>query len=121
MFTDLGRMALNPDVTVRARGVMEKCSFCVQRIQLGKLEAKKQKRRPVDGEIVTACAQSCPTEAIVFGDMKDPNSRISKLLRREDGERAFHSPASINVQPNVTYLTKIRNSESEFFAPEVEA
>jgi MoCo/4Fe-4S cofactor protein with predicted Tat translocation signal len=120
MFTDLGRMVLNPDVTVRARGVMEKCSFCVQRIQLGKLEAKKQKRRPMDGEIVTACAQSCPTDAIVFGDMKDPNSRISKLLRREDGERAFHSLASINVQPNVTYLTKIRNSESEFFAPEVE-
>ncbi|MBH8558355.1 TAT-variant-translocated molybdopterin oxidoreductase [Hymenobacter negativus] len=118
MFTDLGRMVLNPDVTVRARGVMEKCSFCVQRIQLGKLEAKKQKRRPVDGEIVTACAQSCPTEAIVFGDMKDPNSRISKLLRREDGERAFHSLDSINVQPNVTYLTKIRNSESEFFGKE---
>ena len=118
MFTDLGRMVLNPDVTVRARGVMEKCSFCVQRIQLGKLEAKKQKRRPVDGEIVTACAQSCPTEAIVFGDMKDPKSRISKLLRREDGERAFHSLDSINVQPNVTYLTKIRNSESEFFAKE---
>ena len=118
MFTDLGRMVLNPDVTVRARGVMEKCSFCVQRIQLGKLEAKKQKRRPVDGEIVTACAQSCPTEAIVFGDMKDPNSRISQLLRREDGERAFHSLDSINVQPNVTYLTKIRNSESEFFGKE---
>ena len=118
MFTDLGRMVLNPDVTVRARGVMEKCSFCVQRIQLGKLEAKKQKRRPVDGEIVTACAQSCPTDAIVFGDMKDPKSRISKLLRREDGERAFHSLDSINVQPNVTYLTKIRNSESEFFAKE---
>lgn len=118
MFTDLGRMVLNPDVTVRARGVMEKCSFCVQRIQLGKLEAKKQKRRPRDGEIVTACAQSCPTEAIVFGDMKDPNSRISQILRREDGERAFHSLDSINVQPNITYLTKIRNSESEFFAKE---
>ena len=118
MFTDLGRMVLNPDVTVRARGVMEKCTFCIQRIQLGKLEAKKQKRRPQDGEIVTACAQSCPTDAIVFGDMRDPESRISKLLRREDGERAFHSLESINVQPNVTYLTKIRNSESEFFAKE---
>lgn len=118
MFTDLGRMVLNPDVTVRARGVMEKCSFCVQRIQLGKLEAKKQKRRPQDGEIVTACAQSCPTEAIVFGDMRDPASRISQLLRREDGERAFHALDSINVQPNVTYLTKIRNSESEFFGKE---
>ena len=118
MFTDLGRMVLNPDVTVRARGVMEKCSFCVQRIQLGKLEAKKQKRRPKDGEIVTACAQSCPTDAIIFGDMRNPESRISKLLRREDGERAFHSLESINVQPNVTYLTKIRNSESDFFAKE---
>ena len=118
MFTDLGRMVLNPDVTVRARGVMEKCTFCIQRIQLGKLEAKKQKRRPMDGEIVSACAQSCPTEAIVFGDMRDPNSRISKLLRREDGERAFHALESINVQPNVTYLTKIRNAESEFFAKE---
>lgn len=118
MFTDLGRMVLNPDVTVRARGVMEKCTFCIQRIQLGKLEAKKQKRRPKDGEIMTACAQSCPTEAIVFGDMRDPSSRISQLLRREDGERAFHSLESINVQPNVTYLTKIRNAESEFFAKE---
>jgi MoCo/4Fe-4S cofactor protein with predicted Tat translocation signal len=119
MFTDLGRMVLNPDVTVRARGVMEKCSFCVQRIQLGKLEAKKQKRRPKDGEIVTACAQSCPTDAIIFGDMRDPESRLSKLLRREDGERAFHALETINVQPNVTYLTKIRNAEkSEFFAEE---
>ena len=121
MFTDLGRMVLNPDVTVRARGVMEKCSFCVQRIQLGKLEAKKQKRRPKDGEVVTACAQSCPTEAIVFGDMRDPSSRISQLLRREDGERAFHVLDSINVQPNVTYLTKIRNAASEFFPEEENA
>ncbi|GAA3999283.1 TAT-variant-translocated molybdopterin oxidoreductase [Hymenobacter fastidiosus] len=112
MFTDLGRMVLNPDVTVRARGVMEKCSFCVQRIQLGKLEAKKEKRRPRDGEVVTACAQSCPTEAIVFGDMRDPETRISQLLRREDGERAFHVLDTINVQPNVTYLTKIRNTEA---------
>ncbi|MBJ6143509.1 TAT-variant-translocated molybdopterin oxidoreductase [Hymenobacter sp. BT559] len=118
MFTDLGRMVLNPDVTVRARGVMEKCSFCVQRIQLGKLEAKKQKRRPLDGEVVAACAQSCPTEAILFGDMRDPSSRISKLLKREDGERAFHVLDSINVQPNVTYLTKIRNVEQSAFFPE---
>ena len=121
MFTDLGRMVLNPDVTVRARGVMEKCSLCVQRIQLGKLEAKKQKRRPKDGEIVTACAQSCPTEAILFGDMRDPTSRLSQLLRREDGERAFHVLESINVQPNITYLTKIRNGAAEFFPEEENA
>lgn len=109
MNNDLGKMMLNPDVTVRGRGVMEKCSFCVQRVQLGKLVAKKENRRPKDGEIVTACAQSCPTEAIIFGDMLDPESRISQVLVREQGERAFHVLEELNVQPNVTYLTKIRN------------
>ncbi|MFC6997894.1 TAT-variant-translocated molybdopterin oxidoreductase [Rufibacter roseus] len=109
MNDDLGKMVLNPDVTVRSRGVMEKCSFCVQRIQQGKLEAKKESRRPVDGEIVTACAQSCPTNAIIFGDMLDPNSQISQVLQREKGERAFHVLEELNTQPNVTYLTKIRN------------
>jgi MoCo/4Fe-4S cofactor protein with predicted Tat translocation signal len=117
MFTDLGRMVLNPDVTVRARGVMEKCSFCVQRIQLAKLEAKKEKRRPKDGEVVTACAQSCPTQAITFGDLRDPETRVAQIWRREDGERAFKVIDSINTQPNITYLTKIRNREkSEFNA-----
>ena len=76
----LGRMVLNPDVTVRARGVMEKCSLCVQRIQSGKLSAKREKRRPVDGEIKTACQQTCPTDAITFGDMNDPKSKISLAL-----------------------------------------
>ncbi|MCC9138299.1 TAT-variant-translocated molybdopterin oxidoreductase [Pontibacter silvestris] len=109
MNSDLGQMVLNPDVVVRARGVMEKCSFCVQRVQLGKLEAKRERRRPKDGEIITACAQSCPTEAIIFGDMLDPESRISKVLVKEQGERAFHVLEEINTQPNVTYLTKIRN------------
>ncbi|RNI30996.1 TAT-variant-translocated molybdopterin oxidoreductase [Rufibacter latericius] len=109
MNNDLGKMVLNPDVTVRSRGVMEKCSFCVQRIQFGKLEAKKESRRPVDGEIVTACAQACPTNAIVFGDMLDPNSQVSQILKREQGERAFHVLEELNTQPNVTYLTKIRN------------
>ncbi|MBF9253887.1 TAT-variant-translocated molybdopterin oxidoreductase [Pontibacter sp. 172403-2] len=109
MQTDLGKMVLNPDVVVRARGVMEKCSFCVQRIQLGKLEAKRENRRTKDGEVVTACAQSCPTNALIFGDMLDPESQISKTLAREQGERAFHVLEELNVQPNVTYLTKIRN------------
>lgn len=111
MRNDLGRMVLNPDVTVRARGVMEKCSLCVQRIQLGKLDAKKEKRRPKDGEIVTACAQACPTEAILFGDMADPESRITKVIQEQHRERAFHVLEALNVQPNVTYLTKIRNGE----------
>ncbi|MFY0654146.1 MAG: TAT-variant-translocated molybdopterin oxidoreductase [Cyclobacteriaceae bacterium] len=120
MNNDLGKMVLNPDVTVRARGVMEKCSFCVQRVQYGKLEAKKEGRRPIDGEITSACASACPSEALVFGDMKDPKSRISQMLRLEDGEnglevkeeRAYNMLEEINVKPNVWYLTKIRNKET---------
>lgn len=121
MNNDLGKMVLNPDVTVRSRGVMEKCTFCVQRIQEGKLTAKKEKRRPVDGEINTACASSCPSEAIVFGDLNDPNSKVAKLLSMEyyeDGsksakeDRAYHVLEEINVQPNVYYLTKIRNKKA---------
>jgi molybdopterin-containing oxidoreductase family iron-sulfur binding subunit len=107
--SDLGRMVLNPDVTVRARGVIEKCSMCVQRIQAGKLAAKIEKRRPIDGEIETACSSSCPSDAIVFGDMNDPESRISKLLNSENKERAYHLLEELNVKPSVSYLTKIRN------------
>ncbi|WP_304238031.1 TAT-variant-translocated molybdopterin oxidoreductase [Jiulongibacter sediminis] len=113
MNNELGRMVLNPDVTVRSRGVIEKCSMCVQRIQAGKLTAKKEKRRPVDGEIETACSQSCPTGAILFGDMLDPNSRISKALEVEKEGRAFHVLEEINVQPQISYLTKIRNKDLE--------
>ena len=122
MNSNLGKMVLNPDVTVRSRGVMEKCSFCVQRIQGGKLEAKKENRRPVDGEITTACAASCTSGALVFGDMNDPNSRIAKMLKIKDkdktnvevGEpRAYHVLEEIGVNPNVFYLTKIRNKDSE--------
>ena len=81
MNNDLGKMVLNPDVTVRARGVMEKCTFCVQRIQAGKLDAKREGRRPTDADVSTACASACPSEALVFGDMKDPQSQISKILK----------------------------------------
>ncbi len=105
----LGRMVLNPDVTVRARGVMEKCSMCVQRLQEGKLNAKREGRRPHDGEINTACAQACPTEAIVFGDMNDEKSYITQLIKEEYDKRAFHVLEEINVRPNIAYLTKIRN------------
>jgi molybdopterin-containing oxidoreductase family iron-sulfur binding subunit len=110
---DLGRMVINPDVTVRSRGVMEKCSMCVQRIQAGKLEAKKEKRRPKDGEIQVACAQSCPTNAITFGDMNDETSEISKLLEAEHKGRAFGVIEEINVKPNISYLVKIRNKEEK--------
>lgn len=118
---DLGKMVLNPDVTVRARGVIEKCSMCVQRIQLGKLTAKKEARKVQDGEINTACAAACPTDAIVFGDMNDPESKITKMLKIEENttsalkevneERAYHVLEEINVSPNVWYFTKIRNKE----------
>lgn len=119
MNNDLGKMVLNPDVTVRARGVMEKCTFCVQRIQTGKLEAKKDGRRPKDGEIISACAKACPSEALVFGDMKDPESSISKTLKLKSMEkgveaeepRAYHVLEEIRVMPNVWYLTKVRNKD----------
>ncbi len=110
---DLGKMVINPEVTVRSRGVIEKCSMCVQRIQDGKLTAKKERRRPVDGEINTACAQTCPTNAITFGDMNDPGSKISKILEVEREGRAFHMLEEINVRPQISYLTKIRNQEVE--------
>jgi len=111
MNDQLGKMVLNPDVTVRSRGVMEKCSFCVQRIQEGKLTAKKEGRRPIDGEIVTACASACPSDAIVFGDINDPESAVFKLLETEVAERAYNVIGEINTRPNIYYLTKIRNKE----------
>lgn len=110
---DLGKMVINPDVTVRSRGVIEKCSFCVQRIQEGKLTAKKERRRPYPDEIQTACAQACPTDAIIFGDMNNPESTISKTLEVEMESRAFHVLEEINVRPQISYLTKIRNKDEE--------
>ncbi len=123
--TNLGKMVLNPDVTVRSRGVMEKCSFCVQRIQLAKLTAKKDRRSVKDGEVVTACQAACSTGAIVFGDMNDPESRISKLLQievksEEDRQsidkkvrnpRAYTVLEEVGVKPNIYYLTKIKNKD----------
>ncbi|GAA4407489.1 TAT-variant-translocated molybdopterin oxidoreductase [Nibrella viscosa] len=110
---DLGKMVINPDVTVRSRGVIEKCSFCVQRIQEGKLTAKKERRRPLPDEIQTACAQACPTNAIIFGDMNNPESTISKVLAYEAKERAFHVLKEINTRPQISYLRKIRNKDEE--------
>ena len=106
---DLAKMVLNPDVMVRARGVIEKCSMCVQRIQSGKLDAKLNKRKVKDGEIQVACAQSCPADAITFGDMNDAESNISVALAEEAADRKYHVLEELNVKPNVTYLTKIRN------------
>ncbi len=108
MNNDLGRMVINPDVTVRSRGVMEKCSFCIQRIQSAKLQAKMENRDLKDGDVQTACSSVCPSNAIVFGDMNDENSEISKLFKNE---RSYVMLEEYNVQPSVKYLTQIRNVE----------
>ena len=108
---DLGRMVLNPDVVVRSRGVMEKCSMCVQRIQKGKLDAKTAERKLVDGDINTACAEACPANAILFGDVNDPSSEISLLRKREENERNYFILEELGVKPSVSYLTKVRNCD----------
>lgn len=106
----LTRMVLNPDVTVRSRGVMEKCSFCVQRLQEAKLTAKKDGSPMKDGQARTACQQACPSDSIIFGNANDPESAISKV-RKEHKERVFYVLEQIHTLPNVNYLSKIRNTD----------
>jgi anaerobic selenocysteine-containing dehydrogenase/Fe-S-cluster-containing dehydrogenase component len=101
-------MQLNPDVTVRSKGVMEKCTFCVQRIRAGENTAKDEHRRVRDGEIVPACAQTCPAQAIVFGDAKDLSSGVAALQR--DG-RGYHVLEELNTLPAITYLARVRDGE----------
>ncbi|MDT4965282.1 MAG: hypothetical protein QOJ64_19, partial [Acidobacteriota bacterium] len=96
----------NPEVTVRSRGVMEKCTYCVQRIQWGKIEAEKEGRTLKDGEVVTACQSVCPTEAIVFGNINDPESQVSKMKK---GERNYSLLADLNTRPRTTYLSALKN------------
>ncbi len=107
--SELERLGLNPDVTVRSRGVMEKCSFCVQRLMVAKSTAKSEGRDLKDGEALPACMQSCPAQAIVFGDVQDPESRISQVMR--DPKR-FLVLGELGIGPAVSYLTKIRNGGS---------
>ena len=111
MTDNLTRMVLNPDVTVRTRGVIEKCSFCVQRIQEGKLSAKVERRKLEDEDVKVACEQSCPTGAIVFGDMNNPNSAVSKL---KNTRRAYIPIEETNVRSSVSYLMKVTNREEDF-------
>jgi molybdopterin-containing oxidoreductase family iron-sulfur binding subunit len=100
------KLAFNPDVTVRARGVMEKCTFCVQRIESARITARNEGRAIRDGDIVPACAQTCPAEAIVFGDLNDPDSRLSRMAA---DSRAYVLLAELNIKPRTAYLARIRH------------
>ncbi|HSP20442.1 MAG TPA: 4Fe-4S dicluster domain-containing protein, partial [Myxococcaceae bacterium] len=102
----VARLVLNPDVVVRSRGVMEKCSLCVQRIQEGRAAAKREGKPLADGAIQTACQQSCPSRALVFGDLNDPKSKVAALGR---DARSYHMLAELNVRPSVSYLTRVKN------------
>jgi molybdopterin-containing oxidoreductase family iron-sulfur binding subunit len=103
----LQNLAFNPNVTVRSRGVMEKCTFCVQRIEEHKIEASRLGQPLADGAIKTACEQSCPATAIVFGDLHDPNSRVSQL---SSSRRAYRVLDDLNTQPAVRYLRLVRHA-----------
>jgi molybdopterin-containing oxidoreductase family iron-sulfur binding subunit len=110
MTSDLGRMVLNPDVVVRSRGVVEKCSLCVQRIQEGIGKAKLENRLLVDGDIKPACVQSCPADALIFGNMNDEKSRLSMNL---NGRRNYYLLEELSTLPSVGYLKKVRNKMDE--------
>jgi molybdopterin-containing oxidoreductase family iron-sulfur binding subunit len=108
--TESLKLSRNPDVSVRSRGVMEKCSYCVQRISAAKIEADKDNRLIADGEIVTACQQACPASAITFGNINDKGSRVAKL---KADERSYQVLADQNTRPRTTYVAAVLNLNQE--------
>jgi Fe-S-cluster-containing dehydrogenase component len=109
-YTDTEKMAFNPDVTVRARGVMEKCTYCVQRIERARIHTRLQDRRIRDGEVLTACQQACPAEAIVFGDLNDPGAKVRKL---HEAERRYDLLHELGTRPRTAYLARVTNPNPE--------
>jgi Fe-S-cluster-containing dehydrogenase component/anaerobic selenocysteine-containing dehydrogenase len=114
MNDDLTRMVLNPDVTVRSRGVIEKCSFCVQRLQESKLNAKKAQDPSLIRNVKVACSQACPSDSITFGNVNDPQSEVSKA--RGDKHRTFYVMEQLHILPNVSYMVKVKNTDRKISA-----
>jgi molybdopterin-containing oxidoreductase family iron-sulfur binding subunit len=104
----------NPDVTVRSRGVMEKCTYCVQRISAARIEAKKDNRPIRDGEIVTACQQACPTRAIVFGNINDKQAEVTRL---KQSPLNYGVLTELNTRPRTTYLARVVNPHADLPIP----